>query len=1404
MKKLKWLAFICWVLLCNRGYTQNQPLYFEHITSEEGLSQNDVNCIYQDSKGFMWFGTHDGLNKYDGNNFTIYKPDPNDPHSISSNLIFSITEDLQGNLWIGTTGAGIHKFDRKTEKFTQYKHHPDKPQSLSNDYVVTSYVDKYGNVWVGTQNGLNKIEIDAHGNYPDTITHFFADPNNPHSLTNNNINSIYEDHLGVIWIGTENGLNSMMLTGTVPKFTHYDALDASSVRSVKEDEGGNLFISTDQGLFYATSEDIATGNRFHKVATGSFRSLTIDNQGKIWVGSDVGVYRFEKRRNTMIPQLEGHYANEVQNPNSLSKNLIRSIYQDHTGIMWIGTNGGGVNKYVPENNKFRHFLKTPYPGSISYNKIRSIFEDSEGTLWIGTEGGGLNRLPAGKGKGNYSGFEHFDAPKRVFAFTETAKDNKRRLWIGSEDHNSLSYISLNTKKGAQLPEINLGVNHDFELENSVFTLLEDHHGALWVGSYNGGLFKLVPDATGAYHEVSYFKHKPGDESSISNNIIRNLLEDRHGNLWIGTGDGLNKIAKEELNSGHPTFKRYENVPGDTTSISHNYILAMYESEAGDLWIGTFGGGLNRLVEGEGTEGFVQYGEKDGLPNDVVKGILEDDAGNLWIATNKGLSRFNPATETFKNYDVSDGLQSNEFSELACFKRKDGEMLFGGVNGFNAFYPDSIRDNPHVPQIAITDFEILNEPVIVGEKKNGRVILEHAITETNRLPLRYFENSFSFGFSALHYAAPSKNQYAYMLEGFDKDWVYTTARRPFATYTNLRHGEYIFKVKASNNDGIWNETPVSLNITIAPPFWLTWWAYVFYAVVFLIALWVFWKYTLIDIHRKHQLELEHLEIEKTEELHQMKLRFFTNISHEFRTPLTLILGPLEQLLKSEETLASGERKNQYGLMHKNAKYLLRLVHQLMDFRKMDQGKMPLKVVKGNMVQFVSEITEPFQFIANKKNIEFRVQANADEIFLWFDEDKVEKIMHNLLSNAFKFTPENGLIQVVISTHKTGEKGAKDHIVMSVQDSGPGILPSQKEHIFERFYQAKTYEKPIEGGAGIGLSFTKSLVELHHGQISVESQEGEGTLFKVMLPMDKDHFRKEDFADVKAENIKNETRREVYEWNEHEEVFTDRAYVMPKGKNFPLLLIIDDHAEIRQFIRQNFEQDYNIIEAENGVKGLKVAVNTTPDLIIGDIMMPEMNGLEMCHQLKNDPRTSHIPIILLTAKDTEENELEGLKTGADQYITKPFNVELLQVSVSNLIRSRQNLRKKFTREIALEPAEVTVTATDEDFLKKAMTVVEEHMEDTEFSVEILVKELGISRSNLYQKIKALTDLSTSEFIRTIRMKRAVQLLENSDLSVKEIMYQSGFNTASYFSKCFKKQFGMIPSEYVKKKLDKEEIL
>jgi len=1018
-------------------------------------------------------------------------------------------------------------------------------------------------------------------------------------------------------------------------------------------------------------------------------------------------------------------------------------------VFWIGTKNGGLNKYDRNTGSFTHYRHDP--GNV--NSLSSDF---------------------------------------IFTLLESQFQGRNELWIGTSG--GLDKFNLNTKKITCYQHV---PGDPYSISNNIIrSIYEDKTGALWIGTRNGGLNKF-DRTSGKFHRKKYY---------IGEALV--IFEDNTGTFWAGTSGGLARY-----NSDTDDFIYYEHDPGDPYSLSHRSVLSIYEDKSSGLWIGTRDG-LN-LYNRE-TNNFTRYKVKDGLPSNVINGILEDDFANLWLSTNHGLTKFNPEQNTFRNYDLLDGLQSNQFMHNASCLSKKGEMFFGGVNGFNVFHPERIEDNPHIPDINLTDFKIFNKKVDVNTEvlrdHDGKLYLPKHISNISEIVLSYKESVFSFEFVALDYQSPQKNQYAYKMEGVDPDWVFTDASRRFASYTHLESGEYVFRVKGSNNDGLWNEEGASITIIITPPWWKTNLAYTLY--VFLVGFIVFsiWRIQTNRFRMKHELELEQLHAKKLEEVDHMKSRFFTNISHEFRTPLTLIKGPLKQLLSGEFT---GNIREQYKLMLRNSDRLLNLINEILDLSKLESGKMKLQVSKSDILQLVKRLVMSFSSLAESKNITVKFNTNERSILGYADRDKLDKIVTNLLSNAFKFTPEGGeiILDFELRNAESNKKKNYEYIQITISNTGPGIPIGQIDKIFGRFYQQDNNYKKDGEGTGIGLALTKELVEACHGEISVSSIPNKSTTFVVTLPISKECFKKDEIIeppqtaspaqddqlkvqiDISPSSIE-DSRQKTSPSSRPVRIKSSKiSQVSSIQKPVSSILIVEDNPDVTSYISSIMENDYQIITAENGSIGLNKASKKYPDLIVSDVMMPEMDGFELCKKLKSNELTSHIPVILLTAKADLESKIEGLEFGADDYISKPFEAEELKVRSKNLIDQRRKMREKFTNMIEINPGEITATSLDEQFLKRLMDVFENHVTDSDFNTEDFAREVGMSRSNLYLKVQALTNQSVNEFIRSLRLKRAAQLLRKNTGSVSEIAYEVGFNSVSHFSKVFSKQFGTSPGKFTK---------
>jgi ligand-binding sensor domain-containing protein len=917
------------------SFAQYDELKFEHLSRKQGLSQITVACIVQDIRGFMWFGTGDGLNKYDGYSFTVYKHDPQDLQSLGGNDVRSICEDKTGVLWIGTYGGGLNKFDQERGTFTSYKHDPNDPQSLSDNRVSSIYESKTGVLWIGTDGGgFNKLVQGDNEESPPTFTRYKHDPNDPQSLSNNDVFSIYEDHTGVLWIGTYGGGLNKLVPGdneeSPPTFVHYkqdpkgsQGLRNNVVLSIYEDRTGVLWIGTYSGGLNKFDREKETFTRYkhdpndtQSLSDNGVSSIYEDRTGVLWIGTfGGGLNKLIPGNDVESPPTFVYYKHKPNDPQSLSGNDVRSIYEDQTGVLWIG--GGGLNKFDREKEKFGHYKKdSDDPQSLSGSSVFPIYEDRTGVVWIGTYGRGLNKFD--REKETFTHYKHDpEDPKSLSAdiIYSIYEDQSGVLWIGTDGGGLNKLVPGDNEES---PPTFVHYKHDPDnpqslSANIVTSICEDQTGVLWIGTFGGGLNQLVPgDNEESPPSFVHYKYDSNDPKSLSDSRVISIYKDQTGVLWIGTaGGGLNQLVRSDNEESPLTFIHYKQDPNNPQSLNDNGVMSIHEDHTGALWIGT-GSGLNKFDRARGT--FQHYREKDGLPNDVIYGILEDDNRNLWLSTNEGLSKFNLQTKKFRNYDIEDGLQNNEFNSHAYLKSRSGELFFGGINGFNIFHPDSIKDNTHIPPIAITEFQLNNVTVPVGfDSTTGRSILEKTIIETEEIELLHRDNVISFEFAALDYHIPEKNQYAYMMEGFDQKWNYRDADNRFVTYTNLDPGEYTFRVKGSNNDGYWNEDGASLRIIILPPWWATTWAYLIYALILLSIIYFTWRLQLKRIRIKHDYEMSKFEAEKMHEVDEMKSRFFANISHEFRTPLTLIFGPAKDII--EETAESKTKQNA-GIIKRN--------------------------------------------------------------------------------------------------------------------------------------------------------------------------------------------------------------------------------------------------------------------------------------------------------------------------------------------------------------------------------------------------------------------------------------------------------------------------------------------------------
>ncbi len=1374
----KIFAIIILVTAGRPGSAFGQDMNFNRLTINDGLSQNTIYSIFQDRTGFVWIGTEDGLNRFDGYEFKVYRHLPYDANSIRSNQINSVYENKNGDLWIATS-TGLDFFNRKTETF---KHIDLKQPAGVSSFITYVCGDRYGKIWLGTYDGLKKY-----------------DPSNGQvmSFSDKALQSLpgktkrtYSIFIGrddIVWAGVGTGiirinsLNNRVLPALSGIF-NAAGWGKSTVRSIKKDSKNEVWISTEgSGLFHFSENNgrLINYNMSNSgILSNTIRDLFIKNDKEVWLGTRDGLSILERSSGTFSNQVYDKY-----DPLSINHNSIRCFMKDNAGSVWLGTFSGGISIFHNTSEKFSSIKEQFGSASgLNHRVVSSITQTSPDDLWMGTEGGGLNyyNRRTGTFQSFLNGLVSQQNPKNIVK--ALAVDKSDNLWVGTFDGLSHFNTRTNTFKNYPLPASKLLNNN-----NLVYSLFADSDG-VWAGTDGGGL-SYISDRS----SPRSFIHKTGDNSSISSNNIRSIISGGGNILWIGTENGLNRFDKTQ-----GTFESFKNSDRSSEQLSSNSVLSLLIDSRERLWVGTKGGGLNAFYK-DGR--FSVIDSRMGLSNDVIHGILEDKFGKIWVSTNKGLSRitflkndlpFLKENIRIENFSISDGLQSNQFSP-AAWKTSDDQLFFGGIDGISYFRPENISVNGYKPKVVITDIMVRNSSVSF---KSPNSLLAQPIEQTSHITLRYDEAFITLKFAALNFISPDKNLYAYKLSGLksDDEWHYVGNQRN-ATYTNLAAGDYVFRVKAANNDGVWSEKETTINIKVLPPIWKTGWAYTFYALVICFLLYLFYYYSVKTTKLKSELELEYLTREKELELTQRKMSFFTNISHEIKTPLTLILAPIDKLLGMND--GNNKIRNQLMLMQRNGERLNRLINQLLDFRKFETGSMKLQAAEGNIVRFVKEVVMAFESYAQHRKISLKISAEANSIRAWFDRDKFEKVMYNILSNALKFTPEEGSVAIRVSTG--GKDGAKRLVIIEVEDNGPGISAAHIPKIFEQFNHLD--ESGINcSGTGIGLSFSKGLMELHHGTISVESVPAGNndhgfTCFTLRFPLGKDHLTDEEIIQnyTDSENISGYNESDIPQTARIRSEEKKQHVLSAADKEKLIMLVVEDNTDVREFISSHFEQDFEIHTAKNGLLGWEKAIETIPDIIVSDVMMPEMSGTSLCSKLKSDARTSHIPVILLTARTPLIFKIEGLETGADDYITKPFNLNVLEARIWNLLESRQLLRERYRKDITLQPTNVAITSPDEKFLARVMNFIENNISESSLSVEELGREVGMSRVTLYRKIKALTNQTAVEFIRSIRLKRAAQLLEQNKLHVSEVAYMVGFIDIDYFRRCFKDQFGHTPKEY-----------
>ena len=1350
MSKLKkiviYLFFLCLGMHSAFSETPEQ-ITFSYISINEGLSQSTVFSIDQDKRGNMWFATYDGVNKYDGYAFTVYQHNEDDPNSIANDISRIVKTDSQGRVWIGTRD-GLSRYDEEKDIFQNFFYEKNGKHLQVNGIEEISPEQ----LLISTPEGLIMFDIKESKFIDDSFS----------TAMHKTIASTLYRQGDQIYIGTStDGLYTYSITQkTFEKVI--PILGTKQIQAILQQSPTRIWVATEgAGLFLINPKTKEIKNYLHSpsnpksISSNYIRSLAMDSQNRLWIGTfnDLNIYH------EGTDSFASYSSNPVEN-GSLSQRSVRSIFMDSQGGMWLGTYFGGLNYYHPIRNRFKNIRNIPYKNSLSDNVVSCIVEDKDKNLWIGTNDGGLNLYnPITQRFTSYT-LQEDESARGI------GSNNIKAVYV--DEKKSLVYIGTHAG-GLSILHRNSGQVENFNQRNSqlvnenVYAILPDGEGNLWLGTLSA-LVRFNPEQR-SFTTIE----KEKDGTPVVSKQITTLFRDSHKRLWIGGEEGLSVFKQEGLDIQKASILPVSNV----TKLFTNCI---YEASNGIIWVGT-------------REGFYCFNEKDkqikrynttnGLPNNVVYGILEDSFGRLWLSTNRGISCFNPETEKFRNFTESDGLQSNQFNTASYCRTSVGQMYFGGINGITTFRPELLLDNPYTPPVVITKLQLFNK-VVRPDDETG--ILTKNISETKSITLKSWQTAFSIEFVVSNYISGQHNTFAYKLEGYDKEWYYLTDSRT-VSYSNLPQGTYQFLVKAANSDGKWNPIPTALEIIVLPIWYKTWWALLIFFATFAGFITFVFRFFWMRKSMEAQLEIERRDKEHQEEINQMKMRFFINISHELRTPLTLILTPLQEIINK---ISDRWTRNQLEYIQRNANRLLHLVNQLMDYRRAELGVFELKAKKGNAHQLIQDNFLFYDKLARHKKITYTLHSELEDKEVLFDANYLELIVNNLLSNAFKYTESGQSITVTL-------KEENGWLLLQVSDTGIGIPINKQGKIFERFYQIESEHV----GSGIGLSLVQRLIELHHGRIELDSEENKGSTFSVYLPQDLSVYKPSELA---SNNEQNE-EEQVYSTNSKAMYFIDTEKVENESvesgdKKRGTILFVEDNNEIRRYLSNGLADLFNTLEAGNGEEALEKLKDNEVDVIVTDVMMPVMDGIKLCKNVKQNIRTCHIPVIILSAKTDIKDQMEGLQMGADDYIPKPFSLAILTTKIQNMMRTRRRMLDKYAKSLEVEPEKITFNAMDEALLKRAMAIVEKNMDNIEFSTDEFAREMNMSRSNLHLKLKAITGESTIDFIRKIRFNEAAKLLKDGRYTVAEVSTMVGFNTPSYFATSFKKYFGCLPTEYIKK--------
>lgn len=1301
-------------------FAQNDSYYFKNYQVQNGLSSNTITTILQDKKGFIWIGTRNGLNRFDGNTFKVFHNVLSDAQSLGSNSIFSLFEDKKEQLWVGTY-SGIYLYDPRQERFSAFKLIP--PGEVR--YMAA---DNTGNIWI-----ISNLTLYKYNQRDSTVVAF--------NLKDDQTIALHVSEKGDVWTATASGL-----------VKHYNAATNSfssyNIKKIVNDNDlppiEDLYPIGDSSILIGCMNKVLLFNYKNSTVKNLFKNNRVSNDVHVhkifrqsadeyWLGTENGIYIFNIK-NYVTKVISKDYSN----PYSISDNVISTIFRDKEGGIWIGTFFGGVNYYSQQYNAFKKYFPEPDKESLSGNIVHEICKDDHGNLWVGTEDAGLNRIDLKTGA--ITKFKADDKPGSIsYQNIHGIVSDGNELWIGTYEH-GLDVMDLKTFKIIRHYDASSKPNS--LASNFIISLYRTKKGEILAGTWYG-LFKYN-------RKENNFTAMP-----FFNSHIQCIHEDENGTLWVGTyGNGIYFLNKEKNIKGRMSYQ-----PGKANSLINNYVNNLFEDQQKNLWFCTERG----LSHFDRRTGIVKnFTIEDGLPDNQIFRIVEDNSGFFWISTAKGLSRFDMAKNEFTNYHSANGLPTEQFNYNSSFKNDDGTLFFGTVKGMISFNPKDFIKNTFIPPVYITGLQINNEEAPIGNEKDG---LHKSITYTNNITLSYGKSNISIDVAALSYIIPEMNEYAYKMDGVDKDWIVLKKNRRIY-YTKLPPGKYTFRVKGSNSEGVWNNKETVLNLEILSPLWATKWAYLLYFLIVSGVIITIIRYYHLAVTEKNKRRIESIKISTEREIYNAKINFFTNLAHEIRTPLTLIKMPLDKLLNSNIT--DNNLSESLKMMKKNTTRLIDLTNQLLDFRKAEANKFSLTFSETDINELVSEVFTTFKPAADQKSLSYKLLLPRITLHAFIDSEAVKKILSNLFNNAIKYA--DGFVTIKLLPFSSEDSMFN----IEVRNDGHTIPEHHKEKIFEPFFRIKETEK--EAGTGIGLPLARSLAQLHNGNILLKTSEEQENIFLLSLP------------------IHQETEINFNKSKEEEDNFTAKNLSSEMDSSRPNLLLVEDNKEILNYISQELKQKYNVLSALNGQEAIGILESENISIVVSDIMMPVMDGIDLCKRIKSDFQHSHVPIILITAKNSLQSKIEGLEVGADAYIEKPFSLDHLQAQITNLLSNRNIIKEYFARSPLTHLKGIGCSKADKEFLENLNNVIYEHITDSELDVDRLSSFMNMSKPTLYRKIKGLSDLSPNELINLSRLKKGAELLSGGRYKINEVAYMIGYSLPTNFSRDFQKQFGISPSNFI----------